>query len=257
MSSGNPSTERALPPLPTGLDVYRPATVLGRVVLVVDDEIHLQAQFRNDLNGLGYVPRTAASAEQAQEVLNREQVDAVILDLVLDENDDSGFDLLQWIREHHPGLPVLIMSAARVSSAAIRRAYELGGSSYFVKGNVPLAHLYSDLAARILDSAAGRGGRYRFGELEFDSTERTMRLGEREVRLTSQQTAIVLHLAQGSLTVTAGDLSAAGIFAPGAARSTVHSALLALRKRLDELRPGLGRELLVSTARGYSLGKIQ
>lgn len=258
MSSEKPSTAMVeLPPLPVGLDVYRPASVLGTVVLVVDDEIHLQTQFRNDLKGLGYVPKSAASGAEARQLLGREPVDAIILDLVLDEGEDAGFDLLEWIREHHPGLPVLIMSAARVSSAAIRRAYELGGSSYFVKGNVPLAHLYSDLAARILDSAAGRGGRYRFGDLIFDSTRRTVQLGSREIRLTSQQTALVLHLAQRSRAVTAADLAAAGLFAPGAARSTVHSALLALRRKLDELRAGLGRELLLSTPKGYSLGKIR
>ena len=81
-------------------------------------------------------------------------------------------------------------------------------------------------------------------------------LGKKQARLTSQQTALVIHLAQGSKAVTAGELIAAGLFRPNAARSTVHSALLTLRRKLDELEPELGAKLLRSTPRGYSLGLI-
>jgi DNA-binding response OmpR family regulator len=226
-------------------------------VLVVDDETPMQAQLRLDLRDLGYQPRVAGTAPDAMEVLARERVAGVLLDLVLDESEDAGFDLLAWIRQHHPGLPVVVLSAAQVSSAAIRRAYELGASSYFVKGNVPMAHIYSDLAARIIDGGAGRRGEYRFGPLVFDPTKRTMVLGAGEVRLTPQQTALVVHLAQGSKPATAGDLIDAGLFTPKAARSTVHSSLLALRRKIDELQPGLGKKFLISTRRGYILRPIE
>jgi DNA-binding response OmpR family regulator len=245
------------PPLPPGLDAYRPPEVLGSSVLVVEDEAPMQLQLRVDLNDLGYQAKVAGSADGAKELLNQERVAAILLDLVLDDDGEhSGFELLTWIRQHHPGVPVIVLSAAQVSSAAIRRAYELGASSYFVKGNVPMAHIYSDLAARLIERGTGRGGSYRFGRLDFDPTRRTMRRGSHEIRLTSQQTALVVHLAQGSKSATAGDLIAAGLFRPDAARSTVHSALLTLRRKLDELEPDLGGRFLHSTPRGYSLGPI-
>jgi DNA-binding response OmpR family regulator len=178
---------------------------------------------------------------------------AVLLDLVLDEGEDSGFELLEWIRHHHPGLPVIVLSAAQVNSAAIRRAYELGASSYFVKGNVPMAHIYSDLAARLVERGTGRPGSYRFGRLEFDPTRRTVTLGEESVHLTQQQAALVLFLAQGSKPATARDLIDAGLFRSNAAHSTVHSALLTLRRRLDTLESGLGASFVRATARGYNL----
>ena len=226
----NKNREVRLPPLPPGLEVFRPAEVLGSAVLVVEDEAAMQQQLRIDLHDLGYRPSASSSAPEAMALLSRERVAAVLLDLVLDETEDSGFELLTWIREHHPGLPVIVLSAAQVNSAAIRRAYELGASSYFVKGNVPMAHIYSDLAARLV---------------------------EREIRLTPQQTALVLHLAQGSKPATARDLIQAGLFRTDAAHSTVHSALLTLRRRLDELEEGLGQNFVRATARGYSLVSIQ
>jgi DNA-binding response OmpR family regulator len=225
-------------------------------VLIVEDEAPMQVQLRVDLDDLGYQAKVAGSADGARELLNQERVAAILLDLVLDEAEQSGFDLLTWIRQHHPGVPVIVLSAAQVSSAAIRRAYELGASSYFVKGNVPMAHIYSDLAARLIERGTGRGGSYRFGRLDFDPTRRTMRLGGGQIRLTPQQTALIVYLAQGSKSATAGDLISAGLFRPDAARSTVHSALLTLRRKLDELEPTLGSRFLNSTARGYSLGPI-
>ena len=245
-----------LPPLPPGLEVYRPAEVLGSRVLVVDDEVPMQMQLQLDLNDLGYQPKVAGSADAAKEMLTRERMSGVLLDLVLDEGEESGFELLRWIRQHHPGLPVIVLSAAQVSSAAIRKAYEHGASSYFVKGNVPMAHIYSDLAARLVETGTGRSGSYIFGRLEFDPTKRTMSVGSKNTRLTPQQTALVVHLAQGSKPATAGDLISAGLFRPDAARSTVHSALLTLRRKLDDLEPNLGSRFLLSTARGYSLGQV-
>jgi DNA-binding response OmpR family regulator len=250
------SRELRLPPLPPGLEVYRPADVLGSSVLVVEDEAAMQQQLRIDLHDLGYRPSVASSAPQAMQLLEHERVAAVLLDLVLDETEDSGFDLLTWIRQHHPGLPVIVLSAAQVNSAAIRRAYELGASSYFVKGNVPMAHIYSDLAARLVERGTGRPGSYRFGRLEFDPIRRTVQLGEQSVRLTQQQAALVLFLAQGSKPATARDLIQAGLFRTDAAHSTVHSALLTLRRRLDELQPGIGSRFVHASARGYNLAAI-
>ena len=159
MSEGNArNREVRLPPLPPGLEVYRPAEVLGSAVLVVEDEAAMRQQLRIDLHDLGYRPAVASSAPEAMELLARERVAAVLLDLVLDEGEDAGFDLLTWIRHHHPGLPVIVLSAAQVNSAAIRKAYELGASSYFVKGNVPMAHIYSDLAARLVERGTGTAG---------------------------------------------------------------------------------------------------
>jgi ActR/RegA family two-component response regulator len=100
----NKSREVRLPPLPPGLEVYRPAEVLGSAVLVVEDEAAMQQQLRIDLHDLGYRPSTSSSAPEAMEVLSRERMAAVLLDLVLDETEDSGFELLTWIRDHHPGL---------------------------------------------------------------------------------------------------------------------------------------------------------
>jgi hypothetical protein len=84
-----------------------------------------------------------------------------------------------------------------------------------------------------------------------------VKIGFSEVRLTPQQTALVLYLAQGSKPATARDLIEAGLFRSDAAHSTVHSALLTLRRRLDELEGGLGPNFVRASARGYNLVAVQ
>src|ERR1700681_4602797 len=100
--------EVRLPPHPPGLELYRPAEVLGSAVLVVEDEAAMQQQLRIDLHDLGYRPSAASSAPEARALLEKERVAAVLLDLVLDEGEDSGFELLQWFPHNHPARPVLV-----------------------------------------------------------------------------------------------------------------------------------------------------
>src|SRR6202022_3238838 len=81
--------ELRLPPLPPGLEVYRPADVLGSSVLVVEDEAAMQQQLRIDLHDLGYRPSVASTPLQARQLLEHERVAAVLLDLFLDDTEDS------------------------------------------------------------------------------------------------------------------------------------------------------------------------
>src|SRR5260370_3154324 len=185
----------------------------------------MQQQLRIGLQYAGDRPSTSSSAPEAMEVLSHERMAAVLLDLVRDETEDSGFELLTWIRDHHPGLPVIVLSAAQVNSAAIRRAYELGASSYFVKGNVPMAHIYSDLAARLVERGTGRPGSYKFGRLRFDPTPRTRKTPQREIPPPPQPTALLLPPAHGSKPAAARELTKPGLCRTAAAPSTLPSAL--------------------------------
>lgn len=51
----------------------------------------------------------AASAEELFEVLRRERVDVVVLDLTI--RDRSGIDVVAQIRREHPNVPVLILAS--------------------------------------------------------------------------------------------------------------------------------------------------
>lgn len=78
-------------------------------VLIVDDDPDIREFLGDLLTAWHYVVLTAASGVEALEVLERRQVDVVLLDLVMPTMD--GTEALREIRRRRPGLPVIMMSA--------------------------------------------------------------------------------------------------------------------------------------------------
>ncbi len=78
-------------------------------LLIVDDELGSREALRL-IFSQDYTVLHAATAEEAQAVLSREQVDVVLLDVVMPGR--SGLDLLRQAHADHPDLPVIMVSAS-------------------------------------------------------------------------------------------------------------------------------------------------
>ena len=81
----------------------------GRIVLVVEDDASLQRALGGLLRRQGFSPVEATTVASAIQAAERQSLDAVILDLLLDGNE-SGVDFLAWLRQQRPyqRTPVLI-----------------------------------------------------------------------------------------------------------------------------------------------------
>jgi CheY-like chemotaxis protein len=78
-------------------------------VLVVDDHVYLGENIVEILEGAGYEARTVASAEQALEALEANDVDALITDFRLPGL--NGAELIIEIRRRGRHIPAVVMSA--------------------------------------------------------------------------------------------------------------------------------------------------
>lgn len=78
-------------------------------ILVVDDEPNIRLVYKEVLNEEGYEVLEAESARETFEILNREPVDLVILDIKL--RSESGLDVLQRMTKEFPDIPVVLCSA--------------------------------------------------------------------------------------------------------------------------------------------------
>jgi len=89
------------------------ADLRGKRILLVDDDADAREMARDALMFAGAVVVTAASATEALDTLDREQVDVAILDIGLPETD--GYGLLKAIRtrpkEQQGGIPVAALTA--------------------------------------------------------------------------------------------------------------------------------------------------
>lgn len=78
-------------------------------VLVVDDSELFRKSAKRALISNDRCALTAAGPVEAKELLDREHVDLVVIDVVL--GSSSGIDLLQEIKRAHPTLRAVMMSA--------------------------------------------------------------------------------------------------------------------------------------------------
>jgi len=79
----------------------------GRI-LVVDDEPAIRRLLRSTLGVQDYTVLEAASVAQALELLEREKVDLIILDLGLPDGD--GFEVIRKLRPDSQ-VPIIVLSS--------------------------------------------------------------------------------------------------------------------------------------------------
>jgi two-component system response regulator AtoC len=100
-------------------------------LLIVDDERELREKIAR-FCGLedDIAPFTAENGLSAQRILEQKEVDLVVTDLNMPGMD--GLDLLKWIQQEMPAIPVVIMSGYGEIPDAVE-AMKLGAQDYIVK----------------------------------------------------------------------------------------------------------------------------
>lgn len=102
-------------------------------VLLVDDHPLILSALQTVIRGLGddvTVVSTAGAGEARRALRESADFDLVLLDLQL--GDADGFDVLAELRQKHPALPVVVVSASDRGSDVIR-AIDLGAMGYVPK----------------------------------------------------------------------------------------------------------------------------
>jgi len=78
-------------------------------ILVVDDDIHIQRLYKEELIEEGYEVVVAANGKEAMEMFEKENPDLVTLDIRLPDID--GIYLLRQMKEKRPKLPIIMSTA--------------------------------------------------------------------------------------------------------------------------------------------------
>ena len=166
----------------------------GRI-LVVDDEPAIRRLLRSTLGVHDYTVLEAASVAQALEVLGREKVDLVILDLGLPDRDGSALLRAMRARENHT--PVLVLTARDEPGDKVR-LLDLGADDYLVKP-FDLAELQARIRAVARRAIARSGGDITVGSLRFDLAERRAYNGDNSIDLSPRELGVleVLLLRKG------------------------------------------------------------
>jgi two-component system response regulator AtoC len=101
-----------------------------RSILVVDDDAEIRTLLGDLLKEEGYKLHMAKTAAEALAAVTKEQPDLVMMDVKLPDQD--GIALLRQLKQPHPDLEVIVMTAFGGSSTAIK-AMEQGAYDYVTK----------------------------------------------------------------------------------------------------------------------------
>ncbi len=78
-------------------------------ILVVDDDVHIQRLYREELTEEGYEVVVAGNGTEAMDMFEKENPDLVTLDIRLPDVD--GIHLLRQMKERRPKLPIIMSTA--------------------------------------------------------------------------------------------------------------------------------------------------
>ncbi len=170
-----------------------PNTVsLGMRLLVVEDETSLGQTLTESLGAQGFETTWAASATEAEGLVWEQPFDLILLDVMLPEGDEAGFELAKGLRAAGFRQPILFLTAREALPDRVR-GLEVG-DDYLAK---PFA--LAELVARL--KALSRRGEVkpqvlRIGEdLEIVLEKREVRYGGQLVRLTAKEYQVLELLA--------------------------------------------------------------
>jgi CheY-like chemotaxis protein len=98
-------------------------------LLVVEDHRDTTRMLYLLLAGLGYTVKTAGDAASALQLVNQESFDLMICDIGLP--DETGYELMKQIREHHPIKGIAVTAHGTVDD--VRKSRDAGFSEHLLK----------------------------------------------------------------------------------------------------------------------------
>ena len=171
-------------------------------VLVVDDEPIVREVVVRYLEREGHTTLQADHGDRAQEMIERQHPDLVVLDVMLPGTD--GLELCRWIRARSE-LPIILLTA-RGEEADRIVGLELGADDYVTKPFSP-----RELAARVRTVLRRSApvddvhARLSFGDVEIDTRSREVVKAGNLVRLTAKEFDLLTFLARNQRQVFGRD----------------------------------------------------
>lgn len=161
-------------------------------ILLIEDDPRLARMVEDYLAGAGFRVAHAATGNAGLAAVQRDEVDAVVLDLMLPDID--GLEVCKQIRAKKQ-TPILMLTARGDAMDRIV-GLELGADDYLPKPFEP-RELLARLRAILRRAQPGTAqDTLRFGRLEIDKNAREVRIDGQARQLTGYQFTLLMALAE-------------------------------------------------------------
>lgn len=159
-------------------------------ILIIEDEIRLQTQIRQQLEADGYMVDTCENGEEGLYIASEYPLDAAIVDIGLPGL--SGLDVIAALRKQGSLLPILILTARNSWQEKVK-GLEMGADDYLAKP-FQMEELQARLKALLRRATAIPSTILKSGPITLDMTEQTVKLNDIIVDLTAFEYRLLEHL---------------------------------------------------------------
>ncbi len=219
-------------------------------ILVVDDEPAIVRFLRTGLSSHGYTVLTAGTGRAAQEILEREEANLVVLDLGLPDMD--GLDVIIHVRATKSMIPIIVLSSRGEEKSKVE-ALELGADDYLTK---PFG--MDELIARVRVAQRhqlmreGERPVFRTGDLAVDLVRRLVTVRGEPVPLSPRQYELLRLLVQHAGKVLTREFILREVWHGEPNVQYLRIYIRALRQKL-EVHPERPEYILTEIGVGYRL----
>ncbi len=106
-------------------------------ILIVEDDLNIAAALQLKFTNAGFDVRMADNGETALQILRKDRVDAILLDILLPKK--NGFEVLQELPSTlNKGVPVEVLTCLG-QEENLKKATDLGARHAFVKSQISLS----------------------------------------------------------------------------------------------------------------------
>ena len=218
-------------------------------LLIVDDAPEVVESVQLDFMLLwpGTDVLSAGDGETALDLVRREPIDLVLLDIGLPDMD--GFTVLERIREMS-NVPVVMLTARDATDEKIR-GLQLGADDYVTKpfNHVELIERVRAVLRRVELTRSG-GPTVRFQDFEMDFEKQEVRVGGRLVHLTPTEYNVLHHLVMHRGIVQGHEALLREVWGPEY-RDEVEYLRVYVRRLRDKLGDDPEDPRFIVTVRGY------
>ena len=161
-------------------------------ILVVDDEKEIADLVEIYLVSDGYKVFKANNAKEGLEILEKEEIHLVLLDIMMPGMD--GLEMCRKIRETN-NIPIIMLSAKSTDLDKIL-GLGTGADDYVVKPFSPreLVARVKAVLARTMPAPVAEGNGYTFGNLVIDTASHSVKVAGQEAPLTPKEFDLLVFL---------------------------------------------------------------
>ena len=159
-------------------------------ILAVDDDKNTRFLFKTLLEKANYTVFTAGNGEEALEVMDKEHIDLVVLDIMMPKMD--GYEFTRTLRKVNNYLPILMVSAKQLPRDK-HIGFDAGIDDYMTKPVENEEFLYR-IKALLRRAKIASDRRIVIGDVVIDYDAMTVKRGEETVELPQKEILLLYKL---------------------------------------------------------------